>query len=445
MDNHDELKTSLSRVLDTNHRGTHTTPAAHLYPHQWLWDSAFIAIGLRHINLQRARTEIESIFRGQWTNGMVPHMIFDDSPKYKRDRAMWDSRLSPYSPASHSTTGITQPPMLAEAIHQVGQRMKRGERLQWYKSILPKLVKYHEWLMDERDPHDSGLTIQVHPYETGLDNTPPWIIQLHQRSKPWWIKSIERTSADRLVNLIRRDTRHVPPGQRMSNIDALMYWDIVRGFRKKSWDMDKMLHKADFMVEDVAFNSILVRANQILTSLAKESGMRLPTRLQNWIDKNAEAIEDLWSHQEGMYFCRDFVTRKHIEEPTIASLLPLYAGTISEEHAQRLVDLLKSHKHFATTYPLPSVPLSSSYYNPIHYWQGPMWLNTNWLIIKGLENYGYTKEAKHIREQSIAALDLSGPYEYFNPQSGDGLGAKDFSWTASLGLDLIHQSTLKTT
>jgi hypothetical protein len=32
-----------------------------------------------------------------------------------------------------------------------------------------------------------------------------------------------------------------------------------------------------------------------------------------------------------------------------------------------------------------------------------------------------------------------GFYEYFNPLTGDGLGAPDFSWTAALTIDLLKE------
>jgi hypothetical protein len=71
-----ELLDHLTSVLKQNDRGGWTVPAADLYPHQWLWDSGFIAIGLRHIDIARAQMELTSLLRGQWSNGMIPHMIF---------------------------------------------------------------------------------------------------------------------------------------------------------------------------------------------------------------------------------------------------------------------------------------------------------------------------------------------------------------------------------
>lgn len=35
-----------------------TLPSPHLYPHQWSWDAAFVAIGYAHYDLQRAKDEL---------------------------------------------------------------------------------------------------------------------------------------------------------------------------------------------------------------------------------------------------------------------------------------------------------------------------------------------------------------------------------------------------
>jgi hypothetical protein len=60
------------RILDQNWTGSYTKPAPALYPHQWNWDSAFIAMGRSHYDTPRAMLEIETLFDAQWQNGMVP-------------------------------------------------------------------------------------------------------------------------------------------------------------------------------------------------------------------------------------------------------------------------------------------------------------------------------------------------------------------------------------
>src|SRR5689334_7834508 len=72
-------------VLDKNWLGYSTIPSPVLYPHQWSWDSAFIAIGNSYFNTNRAIQEIKTLFNAQWKNGMVPHIVFNESKKDKTD------------------------------------------------------------------------------------------------------------------------------------------------------------------------------------------------------------------------------------------------------------------------------------------------------------------------------------------------------------------------
>lgn len=438
----DENKELFDRCIDVLHKndkGNHTKPASGLYPHQWLWDSCFIAIGLRHIDVERAKIEIESLFKAQWANGMVPHLIFEPDHAYKTERNIWKSWSSPFSPDTVSTSGITQPPLLAEAIWLIGEKMPKIERNIWFKKLLSGLIRHHEWLYNERDPHGEGLVLQVHPYETGLDSTPSWQVQLHEHSKPWWIAIIEKLHLEGLINMFRRDTRFVSPGQRMTNIDALLYWNIIRRFRRKAWDIDKILHRSEFCIEDVSFNSILVRANKRLVQIAKVSRVKVPEHLAESMKKTEKALDTLWDDQTGQFYSRDFITHDLIKEPTIADLLPLYAGTIPKANSEKLFDLLRDHRQYWTNHPVPSVPLTSSYFDAQRYWQGPSWVNTNWLLIDGLKRSGQTEYAEELRQKTIETVKKSGVYEYFSPIDGRGLGAPDFSWTAALIIDLLSQ------
>src|SRR5690349_7182039 len=202
-----DLVEGATAILHANDRGSYTVPAAGLYPHQWLWDSCFTAIGLRHIDVNRAQTEILSLLAGQWHNGMIPNMIFSDESRYGRDRSIWNSALNPDSPDGVATSGITQPPMLAEAIVQIGEKLKKAERRSWYKQTYPALLRYHQWLYTDRDPHNEGLTLQIHPWETGLDNSPPWMAEMHEHQLAYWIRGVKMLRAGWVVNLFRNDTR----------------------------------------------------------------------------------------------------------------------------------------------------------------------------------------------------------------------------------------------
>lgn len=432
-----ELIDKAAEVLKNNDRGGWTVPAGDLYPHQWLWDSCFTAIGLRHLDAERAQTELRNLLRGQWSNGMLPHIIFNLRADDKKSRFRESSFLSPYSPDGVATSGLTQPPMLAEAVLRIGQKFKLPERRGWYKEMLQPLIRHHEWLYADRDPHREGLIILLHPYECGLDNTPPWISELRKHSMPLWVSAVERLHLSGLANLVRRDTRHVPPGQRMSNIEAMAYWATLQRLRRKAYNSEALLSRSLFAVEDLAFNCIFIRANKCLKEIAKTAGRQLPEALLQNMDRTQAALEQLWDEAAGQYYSRSFVSHKLIEEPTIATLLPLYAGSATKERAGRLVELLKRQRVFSSSWPVPSVPLNSSYFDPVKYWQGPTWLNTNWLIIDGLKRYGYADEVRILRGRALQMVQKSGFYEYFNPNTAAGLGAANFSWTAALTIDLL--------
>lgn len=427
-----------TQVLKQNDRGSWTVPAGALYPHQWLWDSCFIAIGLRHLDIERAQTELISLLRGQWSNGMLPNIIFSEGQDYRRDRELWRSYLSPYSPDKVATSGITQPPMLAEAVVRIGEKLKLPERRTWYKSMFPALVRYHEWLYNDRDPHKEGLTILIHPYEAGLDNSPPWISEMRKHSMPWWVSAIEKLRLDGVVNLVRRDTRHIPPGQRISNVEAMVQWAAIRRLRRHAYNSEAIMSHALFAVQDLAFNCIFIRANELLKEISGIIDRPLPQELLTSMEKSQTALEELFDETSGIYYSRSFISHKLIEEPTIITLLTLYAGTIPKEKAQRLVELLASRKWFKTNWPVPSVPMHSSYFDPSRYWQGPTWINTNWLVIDGLKRYGFDDEAESLLRKTLELVDKSGMNEYFNPISGEPAGAPNFSWTAALTIDLLR-------
>jgi neutral trehalase len=351
---------------------------------------------------------------------------------------MWRSWVSPLSPDHVATSGITQPPVVAEAVSRVGIQLKKPERITFYKKVLPKLIKYHEWLYNERDPHKEGLVFQIHPYETGMDNTPPWMIQMHEHSRPWWVSAIVKLHLNGLVNSIRRDTHSIHSDQRILNVDAMVNWDIMRRLRRKNYNLEKILHRSFFVIEDIAFNSILIRNNNILKDIAAEVRIKLPVELLENFDTAELALENLWDDSFNVYFSRDFITNHLLKEPTIACLIPLYAGTIKKERADKLVQILMNDHAFWLKFPVPSVPRNMRYFSKIRYWQGPTWINMNWMLIDGLERMGYDNESMALKSHTLEAMREKGVWEYYDPTTGNGLGSPSFTWSAALALDLLE-------
>ncbi|HET6924807.1 MAG TPA: trehalase family glycosidase, partial [Candidatus Saccharimonadales bacterium] len=137
------------------------------------------------------------------------------------------------------------------------------------------------------------------------------------------------------------------------------------------------------------------------------------------------------------YYSRDFITHKLLKEASIATLMPLYAGCIDQPRAEALVKMLENEHLFGPSYPVPSVPLNSPNFHPKRYWQGPTWVNTNWLIIDGLKRYGFKDHAAALTESTLEMVGHGGFAEYFDPLDGEAAGGDNFSWTAALTIDLL--------
>ena len=73
------------------------------------------------------------------------------------------------------------------------------------------------------------------------------------------------------------------------------------------------------------------------------------------------------------------------------------------------------------------------------YGRGPVWINCNWIIYQGLKNKD-KKFAKIIKKKTIDLVKKNGFYEYYSYKTGKAFGANNFSWTASLYLDLIYEN-----
>ncbi len=82
-------------MLEANWLGHATSPSPRLYPHQWSWDAACIAIGYASWSQERAEKELRSLFSGQWRNGVLPHIVFtDDARLLPGARVLGDGTLA---------------------------------------------------------------------------------------------------------------------------------------------------------------------------------------------------------------------------------------------------------------------------------------------------------------------------------------------------------------
>ena len=59
----------------------------------------------------------------------------------------------------------------------------------------------------------------------------------------------------------------------------------------------------------------------------------------------------------------------------------------------------------------------------------------NWFIYKGLRGKDYLL-SEIVKNKTIQIIEKKGFYEYYSCKNGQPMGAKNFSWSAALYLDL---------
>jgi mannosylglycerate hydrolase len=426
----DGLSGRALEVLEANWRGASTVPSPALYPHQWSWDSACIAIGYSHLNQARAEQELRSLFGGQWRNGLLPHIVFAEGQDYFPGPEFWRTDLSPDAPRTPHTSGIVQPPVHATAAAQVYRLGRdRGRAEEFLAELLPKLEAWHDYLYRERNRDGDGLIEIWHPWESGMDNSPLWDAVFAQ---------IE-LGEDDVPEYERIDRKFADPAGRPTDSEYDLYAYLVKLYRDRSYDGAAIAADCPFIVHDVLFNSLLVQSNRDLAAIATVVGAD-PERHERRANETAAAIERrLWNEDERTYLDRNVCTGEWIDVHVGSSFAPLYAGAPGPERAAFLVGRLREFS--VAVEPagraVPSLGTDDPSFEPIRYWRGPVWPIVNWVAYRGLRRNGYAGPAAELRAGMLELVRRQGFWEHYNPLTGHGQGGRQFAWTAGLMLDLL--------
>jgi hypothetical protein len=429
-----DLAAAAEAVLDVNWLGESTLPGPRLYPHQWSWDSAFAAIGNATRASERARVELDALFAAQWSNGLLPHIVFHpESDAYFPGPDTWRTDVSPHAPRDRLTSGIVQPPVHATAAWRVHELAPDPEAsLEWLARLLPRLAAWHDYLYRERDPDDDGLVAIRHPWESGMDDSPAWdaplaAIELEPGAVPPYP---------------RKDLTMARAEERPTAAAYDQYVHLVEVFKRNRYDEREIRASSRFVVEDPAFNALLAAAGEDLARIASAVGED-GARFLGQARRTAAAVNTrLWSDSLHAYVPFDRVARRQVPAPVAGGFVPLFAKIPNAGRAQLMCRQLDSSHFWAqggAGHPVPSCDRLSPAFVPTRYWRGPAWVNLNWLISRGLRRYGFDRYADAIRDATLALVRSQGFREYYHPETGAGLGSEGFSWSAALTLDFLRE------
>jgi glycogen debranching enzyme len=416
----ERVRLRAQRLLQTNLRQGHDhdlnfdysylCPSPHEYRWRWFWDSCFHAIALAHVEPEQAKREIDTLFATQREDGFIGHMYYWGVRMGGLTRPWAYGQSRPGEKLRGSA--LIQPPMIAQAVERVGEVLHDPMFAPGY---MRRLDAYHNWLATNRVPDDDGLLVIVSPYESGTDQSPVFDQAMGFEGKPGrWTMGLK----DRWL-------------------DARNWLD--------GYDSRKIIEKGRFRFKESLVNGLYVDSLETMARLHRTHGnfksaegyKALATRVtESMLDK-------LLDCSIGGFMSIAGPTERRVGPITVGAIVPLVIRQLPEDVACGIIEhhVLRQDK-FSLRYPLPSVAASEPTFDPREahlIWRGPTWVNTNWLVWRGLQRHGHHDTAKQLAGRTISMVAEHGLWEFYNPLSGKGMGARDFGWSA-LALDMAWDS-----
>jgi glycogen debranching enzyme len=241
--------------------------------------------------------------------------------------------------------------------------------------------------------------------------------------------------------------------RRDSNENGLSEWgahavlESVRDGQVAVWD--RVGWPSNFEGPDI--NAMMVMEAKALASMAQELQYHDEEKEWDLISENRRKLINryLWDNRTGFYYNVDkndldfsFKNKDDLKIKEIIGFLPLWAGVATKKQANELLKAMKDPNEFWRPFGIPTLTAKDEYYNPIGYWNGPIWIQWQYLVFRGLLDYGYVDEAVELAERVMDNIihQLKVDHNFWEFYSADDYQAgwhKTYIWTGIVARMLI--------
>jgi len=340
--------------------------------------------------------------------------------------------VSDLAPRTVATSGIIQPPVHAIAVWRLLEVAASEAIRSRVAALYPKLLAWHRYLAERRDPEGSGLITIYHPWE-GTDNSPRWDAAL------------ARIAVGRIPPYGRTDVSVVGADERPTTAEYDRYIWLVALLRGAGYDDAAIQKTHPFLIKDVQKSAVFTAACRSLERIAELVGAPDAERseIARWRERSARAVERAWDDALGLALDFDMRAGEPVRVATSAGLCTLLVPDVDRDIAKRTEQTLFGPDFAGApdiAFPVVlSTARSSPEFRPRAYWRGPAWPLSNWLLWWGLTQQGSDASAARLRAPNLALLSRRDAHfaEYFEPFTAEPLGSLDQSWTAAVTLDWL--------
>lgn len=376
----------------------------------WAWDSWKQAVATANFDGELAKNNIRALFDYQikgddsvrpYDKGTIIDAIFYNKDEQRGgEGGNWNERNS-------------KPPLAAWAVWNV---YKETNDIEFLKEMYPKLVDYHNWWYTNRDHDKNGIAEyggMVHPANNSEDE----IIL----AAAWESGMDNATRFDK--EGFGSDDVGVHVFENKDNNGNTVGYSI----NQESVDLNSYLYAEKGFLKSMADILGKTEDSQKYEVEAKNVGEYIRN---NMFDKETGFFYDLQINEDGSEK-KLLVNRGKGTE----GWMPLWAKVATQDEAELVKENMMDPNKFNTYMPLPTASKDNPKFNPNKYWRGPVWMDQALYGIESLQNYGFKDEAETLTKKlfdNAEGLIGDGPIrENYNPETGQGLHTKNFSWSAS--------------
>ncbi|MGL5330909.1 MAG: alpha-glucosidase, partial [Peptostreptococcaceae bacterium] len=405
----------------------------------WSWDSWKQAVATARFDGELAKDNIRALFDYQITknddirpqdDGAIIDAVF-----YNKDSARggeggnWNERNS-------------KPALAAWAVWNVYE--ETGDK-EFLKEMYPKLVEYHNWWYTNRDHNKNGVAEyggMVHDAHYLYDENGEVVLD-ENGNKMFDEDAIIEAAA--WESGMDNATRFDKEGSGANDIGVKVFENkdengevVGYSINQESVDLNAYLYAEKMFLADMSDELNKKNDEKKFKQEAKE--------LQEYISEN------MFDEETGYFYDLQIDPKDNTKDMLLTNrgkgtegFIPLWANLATEEEAKMVKENIMDEGKFNTLMPFPTASKDNGKYNPDKYWRGPVWLDQALFGVEGLQNYGYTDEARDMAyklfDNAEGLLGDGSIRENYNPETGKGLHTKNFSWSAS-AYYLMYQNIL---
>lgn len=374
------------------------TPGSRQYAQVlWDWDSWLSNVALRQI-LNDIGTNDDRREALTYEQGCVLNFLAYTSEADGYMPIVVDAESDPLKikPADIYSTNMHKPVIAQHAAFLVRQN---GGDASWLAEYFPRMKAFIKNYHDHHRHAETGLYYWQNDLAIGIDNDPSTFFRPNRSSASIFLNCLMYRELQAMAYLAGLLADNEASQRYLTCADSLR--DAVREY---CWDeKDGMYYSVDLnLIPYTGEKQIIFGKPFVLHEGAPRDYPCLIQRIGCW-----------------------------------AGFMVLWAGIATEEQARRMVrENLTDERTFWSPYGIRTLSRLEKMYNtrathnPSN-WQGPIWGISNYMVFKGLVDYGFDSEARQLAENTInlfaSDLEKEGAlHEYYNPETGSPIINKGF-------------------